>query len=84
MYNALMHLCHTTEPRVHQGDTLERNQQVSQIAQVYSSAIVVIVWLGALGDDKASMCALEFLQADVKLGWSTELRPVTIFGFEVI
>lgn len=61
LWNALIHLRSRTEPRtlwidalcIRQQDTLERNHQVNQMGQIYSSAQKVIAWLG-LPDSSSS------------------------------
>ncbi|KAI8623637.1 HET-domain-containing protein [Xylariaceae sp. FL1651] len=71
LHQALTHLRHKDTPRfvwadaicINQDDIPERNEQVKKMAQIYSSASEVIIWLGPEEED-VSLAIEEIRQVD--------------------
>jgi hypothetical protein len=75
---ALRYLRHEEKPRVlwidavcvNQRDLDERSQQVKRMADIYTLAHRVVVWLGEDADDSdLALCALQDLGTKVKVDW---------------
>ena len=58
---------------INQGDVSERNAQVSMMAQIYSSAAVVVVWLGQADQNAAAV--LEDIRT-LAWGWTNNRKEI--------
>lgn len=81
---ALQHLRRSDQPRIlwadaiciNQTDTAERNHQVAQMGDIYSSATAVVAWLGEeFADSHLALAAVEAMAADQRLHWDQALEP---------
>ena len=79
--SALIHLRHEHEPRVlwidaiciDQQNLKERGEQVAQMADVFSMADRVIVWLGPeMDNSKYALATLQDLSLEIEVGWINE------------
>lgn len=87
LWIALQHLRHPSAYRtlwvdaicINQEDIEERNNQVSRMADIYSAAEKVFVWLGPEGDNSSlALKSLKSLASKIEVNWDNDtIRPST-------